>query len=93
MINFTDARRITAAALRGSGYAVATATTAKQARSVFHRRQPAAMIFDPSLSWGNAPDSPRDAVSAIRCLTEIPLLVVFASADECDNVSLRSRPS
>jgi two-component system, OmpR family, KDP operon response regulator KdpE len=82
----TDNRRLTAAALRFSGYVVETATTSKQTRSVLKRRRLAAVIFDPS--GDDAHVAPTAAVSAVRAVTDLPLLVVYPSADEGDKVSM-----
>jgi two-component system, OmpR family, KDP operon response regulator KdpE len=85
----TSTRRMTAAALRGSGYTVETATTPKQTRSLLQRRRLSAVICDPSRSSGNgAIDTPTTTVAAIRALTEIPILVVFPSTEEWDKVTL-----
>jgi two-component system KDP operon response regulator KdpE len=81
-----QSRRLTTAALRFSGYAVETATTSKQTRSVIGRRQLSAVILDPS--GEGAIDPAVEAVSAIRAQTDIPILVVFASADEWDRVAI-----
>jgi len=90
-------RRSTAAALRFSGYTVETTGSPKQTRSLLRRRCPSALILDPSSdgassagATGAAPGSggATDAVRALRAMTDIPILVVFASADEWDKVTL-----
>jgi two-component system KDP operon response regulator KdpE len=75
-----EARRFTGAALRFSGYTVATVRSPAQIRSLIHRRKPSAVIIDPS---GDV-----EAVSALRALTDIPIIVVSASGDEWDKIAM-----
>ena len=75
-----QAVRLAASALRFSGYTVETGATTAQTRSVLHRRRPAAVVLDPC--------GDIDAVSALRALTDIPIVVVSSSADQWDKVAV-----
>jgi two-component system KDP operon response regulator KdpE len=71
-------RRLAAAALRFAGYAVETPCTDGHLRSLV-RRRPAAVVVDPS---GNI-----DAVSDLRALTDVPIIVVSSSSEEWAKVA------
>jgi two-component system KDP operon response regulator KdpE len=75
-----QARRLATAALRFAGYTVETARSAGHFRTLLSRCRPAATVLDPS---GDV-----DAVSAMRALTDIPIIVVSASGDEWDKVAM-----
>ncbi|HWW52454.1 MAG TPA: winged helix-turn-helix domain-containing protein [Acidimicrobiales bacterium] len=81
-----QSRRLTTAALRFAGYAVETATTVKQARSLLRRRRLSAVIFDPTTHPTS--DAGLDALAAIRAQTDIPILVVSASVGEPQKVAM-----
>jgi two-component system KDP operon response regulator KdpE len=68
-----QAHRVAVAALRFAGYSVAVARSLTHTRSLVHRRRPVAAIVDPS---GDV-----DAVSGLRAVTAIPIIVVSPSAD------------
>jgi two-component system, OmpR family, KDP operon response regulator KdpE len=80
------ARRIATTALRLDGYTVETARTMRQARSLVRRRRLAAIVLDPS--GDGAAGSVFEVVSAMRAQTDIPIIVVSASAEEGDKVTV-----
>jgi two-component system, OmpR family, KDP operon response regulator KdpE len=73
-------RRLAVAALRFAGYAVETARSTRHTRTLLHRCCPAVAVLDPG---GDV-----EAVSALRAVTDIPLIVVSSSGEEWDKVAM-----
>jgi two-component system, OmpR family, KDP operon response regulator KdpE len=74
------ARRRAVAALTFAGYSVATAHSPRHTRTLLHRHRPAAVVLDPS--------DDIEMVSAIRAVTDVPLIVVSFSSDELHKVAM-----
>jgi two-component system, OmpR family, KDP operon response regulator KdpE len=75
-------RRVTAAALRFAGYTVETTSTSARVAALLRRRQLDALVLDP------ADTGPVETVSALRAQTDIPIIVVSATAAEWDKVAV-----
>jgi two-component system KDP operon response regulator KdpE len=74
-------RRRAATALRLAGYTVESTTGAARTGSLLRRLRLDAVIVDPDAA-------PADTISSLRAQTDIPILVVSATADEWDKVAV-----
>jgi len=74
------ARRLAVAALTFAGYTVETARSTRHTRTLLHRCRPAAVVLDPS--------GDIEAVSTIRAVTDVPVIVVSVSGEEWDKVAM-----
>jgi len=74
------ARRLVVAALTFAGYTVESARSIRHTRTLLHRCHPAAVVLDPS--------GDIEAVSTIRAVTDVPLIVVSVLDDEWDKVAM-----
>jgi len=69
--------------LRGAGYAVETATTAKEALAAAGLRPPDAIILDLLLPDGTGTDVSRE----LRAWSEAPIVLVSAVGDEAEKIA------
>jgi two-component system, OmpR family, KDP operon response regulator KdpE len=77
----SHARRMATTALRLAGYTVETTAAPGRIGPLLRRRRPDALILDP------VGTSLVETVSALRAQTDIPILVVSATASEWDKVA------
>ncbi len=78
------ARRRTVAALRLNGYSVETAKSLREACSSLRRHPIGALVIDP----GRPFDRPVTTVSALRAMTDIPIVVVAEPADDEEKIAV-----
>ncbi|MES1185558.1 MAG: response regulator transcription factor [Myxococcales bacterium] len=71
-------RRVLRTALGGEGYYVWEAGTKSEGLSTFNKRAPQAILLDLGLPDGDG----LDVVSAVRELSEVPIVVISARGDE-----------